>query len=287
MNNKENIELIESYINDLLSADKRKEVEQRMATDAEFRGAVEFQQKMHEHFQDDGRQRFRAAVQGVMEENPVLKEPPESPIPGKPRPTIIKWLGLLAVLFMAGFFIWQWGMPSPSPQSPPIEVEPPKALENKPDDVPAKPEPVEQKPKVSRPMAMAEAANFAIHAGMEASLAGSSRGQGIKIKLSKPLNGTAFNPGKKGITAIDFRGTVDGFSEAESASFLLSIYNNRDGNNSIDSIRFELQKDDSGEFSFDITRQLRLTRGLYYFAIDDSELNRVYTGKFTIGKYKK
>lgn len=287
--NQEDIERIEGYVNNVLPEEQRQAVEQRMATDEEFREAVEFQRNMHEHFQDEGRQRFRAMVQGVMEDNPVLKEPPKPPSPGNSRPSAKKWMGLLAILLIAGFLVWTWNKPGPTAPTGdkpgPTELSPGNSTEPIEKELPEKIEP--SKPKDPEPVAMANPANFVPNASMEAFVHGGMMSEGIDLKITSPLNGTEFTPGKNSTTAIRFTGTVEDMGEEEPVSFVLSVFNNRDVNKPLVSLPFDLQKDASGKFRFDLYHGLNVPRGLYYFTIDDRAGNRVYTGKFTIGHYKK
>jgi len=281
MNHQEYIERIEAYLNDALSEDQRQELERRMATDEDFRNEVEFQRQMHEHFWDEERQHFREMVQGVMEENPA----PQSPAPVKSRSSTLKWIALLAVLFIAGFFIWQWGKPSTPPPSGPIEPSLPKELELKQEDVPPKLEPTEKKPEENRPIAKVDLSNYVPNASMEALVHGGMMGEGIDLTITSPLNGTDFKSEKNGVTALHFTGTVEDMAEGDPTSFKLSVVNNV--NKPIESIPFDLQKDASGKYRFDLLQRLNVPSGLYYFTLDDQAGNRVYTGKFTIGKYKK
>ncbi len=291
MMNQEDIELIEGYINNVISQEQRQEVEQRMATDEGFREEVEFQRKMHKHFQDEGWHRFRGMVQGVMDDNPVSQEMPQSAPPGKTKPSILLWVGLLAILLITGFFIWQWSRQAkPTPidsKIQPIETPPRKDPENKLDEIAPEPTLPTQKPTVPPPLAAIDPANFVPNASMEAFVEGERMSGGLDLTIASPHNGATFLLDKKGATDLYFAGTVEGIDEDESTTYSLSLYNNRMINKPLFSLPFDLRKAAAGKLKFELRHRLKAPPGLYYFTLENQAGEREYTGRFFIGRPNK
>lgn len=290
MSNQEDIELIEAYLNGLLSEDQRHAVEQRRTTDEAFEKEMKFQQQMHEHFRNEKRQRFRTLVQSVMEEHPVARSPLDPPAPGPFRRPALIWLAILAIVCVAGLFLWPWQHTSTTEptgsKSQPMETPPQKALETKPDEAPPPAQPTEQKPAANPPIATADPVNFVPNASMEAFVQGETMSEGFTFNITNPRNGVAFVPDKNGAVALHFTGMVETMADEEPVSFKLSIFNNRETHKPLVSIPLDLQKEATGKFRFDIRRRLEAPPGLYYFTLDNQTGERAYTGKFTIGRLR-
>ncbi len=110
MDNAELYELIAAYLDDELPAERRQEVEQRMAADDAFREEVALHRALQEDYGDPARWRLREAMTEIMNE-PL---PPEAPPTAVTSGNANRWkfLALLAVILLAGFAVWQWSRPT-------------------------------------------------------------------------------------------------------------------------------------------------------------------------------
>lgn len=294
MDKAELYELIAAYLDDKLPAERRQEVEQRMAADDAFREEVALHRALQEDYGDPARWRLREALTEIMNE-PL---PPESP-PSAATPSANnqRWkiLAMLAAVLLAGFAIWQWSRPTapatpPSTPPPPTTEWPTPPVQEAPAQQAAPTVPTPQKqgnsqqnkpapPKINAPIAQVDPADFLPNAEMEDMIVSNIRSEGLEVKISSPANGADFRLDKHGEALIKFAGKM----EAEpDAGLVLVIYSTKAVNNPDTTLPLDLKKTADG-WAFEIRKGLKLKPGLYYFTVE-KEGEAAYTGKFTVGK---
>ncbi len=290
MDNQALYEMIEAYLNGSLPDAERKALEQRMATDEEFRREVLLHRKLKEHFSDPVRWNLRSHLKEVMQEPlPLATETNEPPLPVTEKSSWRKPLGLIAFVAVVSLALWQWRRSSHQPSLPSEAAEPPTPTApsspiSKPEEtitpvVPIAPKSQEIKPAL---IANADPANFIPNPAMEASLEG-VRGGDWEANISSPKNTDAFQPNAKGKTMVAFKGSLSGGGAA--TTFSLLVYNNRDNKRPIFSQQLRTQSGRGEELIFDMRQEFNFQLGLYYFAIvEDLEEAEVWVGRFVIGK---
>ncbi len=285
---------IEDYLNDVLPADKRIEFEHRLETDKAFQQEVRLHKLLEGHLSDPGRWKHYDTLATVKSDPFPPGDETLTNQSLKLKHRGWKWLGLIVSLMVVGVFVWRLNKPTVElPSQPPAEKQPaelpapPANKENEPvqKETPSKPTPPAQKPPANIPIAEADPANFVPNASMEAFVNSGLKSEGLKLKITEPLNGTEFKSDKNGTTTVRFTGTVGDAPKNEPTAFVLFIFNNHDINKPLNTIPLLLQKDASGKLFFDIRHPLSLLQGLYYFTIEQ-EGEMAYTGKFMIGKVK-
>ena len=285
--------LIESYLDNALPEEKRREVERRMAEDEAFRREVELHRGLQENFSDPGRWRLRSALAQAMEESLPPDESASNPKPGFPN-SRWKWIIFLALIF-AGIGIWYWLRPPTGKSSQqPIETQPTEQhsspvpgveKDTVPVETPTETVPLKQQPEENLPIAAADPADFIPNISMEAAVSSGVRSKNMDVKISSPSNGADFRLNEKREAIVLFAGRVEGISETEPEAFALAVFNNKDATKPLFSVPLEWGKDAAG-WAFEVRQPLKFQPGLYYFTIEQ-EGEVVYAGKFTIGKLKK
>ena len=293
MENGDLSELIESYLDNTLSEEQRREVEQRMANDESFRREVQLHRELQENFSDPARWRLRSTMMEVMQE-PISSEGPAFTSKPAVAHKIWKWFILLAAVFI-GIGFWYWLKPSadeslkdPIEALPSVEPSSPMTGEQADSVVTETKETISSKQQPEQPLqiALADPANFIPNPSMEAFVNSAFRSHDdLSLAMSSPVNSAAFTPNKKGETLIRFAGVLEGFSESEQGVFVVAIFNNKDVVKPLVSLPLKLKKDNTG-WAFDMKQRFKFPLGLYYFTIEH-ENEIIYTNKFTIGKIKK
>lgn len=283
-------EMIEAYLNGSLPEAEHKALEQRMATDEEFRREVLLHRKLKEHFSDPVRWNLLTHLKDIMSEPlPDDNSTDEAPLPTQKKKDWRKPLGLIAFIAVVSLTLWQWRRASHQSLLPSEVIEPPTPTvppspttmpeETTAPVIPIAPKTQENKPA---PIATADPANFVPNPAMVASLEG-VRGGDWEASMSSPKHTDAFQPNPNGKTTVAFKGSLSGGDAA--TTFSLFVYNNRDNKRPIFSQQLRTQPGRGEELIFDVRQEFNLQPGLYYFAIvEDLEEAEVWVGKFVIGK---
>lgn len=283
--------LIESYLDDALPPDKRREVEQRMATDEAFREEVGLHRALQEDYSDPGRWRLRSTMSELMEEPlPFDETAPSTPKLGLPK----RWnlAGIIAAVLVASIGIWylfqmQSGQKSQEPvekqtiQKPNVPIAGAEGTDST--IVKKGDEPPTQKPKEPAPIAQADPSKFKENPSMEA-LMGFRGGSGMTLQMSAPKNATTIQPNAKGAANLHFSGTLKTAPPNEAVQLDLLVFNNKAGNKPLLALPFQPASDTNGNAAFDLRQQVDFPKGLYYFRIEERESGELLVvGKFFIG----
>lgn len=270
-------ETIEQYLSGALSPEATAAFEAQLARDGALRRELELHRQLQQDF-NASRLNLRANLQKIMQE-PL---PPEQG--DKPRGSARWWLWLPGILGLL-FLVWHnWPLRKPNPESPP-EV-PPSAAPTAPAiDTPQKiqPPPASNTPPASRPMASADPADFIPNRGMEAFVNGNFRSEAMAFNLNSPRNGLEIVPNPAGVVSLQFNGYAEAPAGAQPKGFMLSFFNNRDGNNPLRSMPLPIENTVEGRLKIKHRQELNLKPGLYYFTVetlDSGEL--LYAGKFFV-----
>ncbi len=287
--------LIEDYLNNRLPEDRRRELEQRMEKDAEFRKEVELHRAMQEEFSDVRGWNLYASLQEIMQED----EAPEIVgSPGDNKKQSRKWLWAIILCIVAGMLFWYFSsiskpaMTNPTAPSPAID-----AIENLPKGnnpqeqkvedkvVPTNDPPPQKSPNEKQQMASIDPKNFEPNPTMESYIhSGGTLGTGrAGVRMDKPQQTATFSP-NKGATQLQFTGRFYGLRPEKDNKYAFNIFDNK---NSLDPrliIALEPKADSSGEASFKAAKKTRLAPGLYYYQIEHESSGAVLvTGKFFVG----
>lgn len=271
-------DLIEQYLDGALPDAEREEVERRIATDTDFRNEVELHRAMHTSLGDADNFRLRIALDTLLRDPPLTSD---IPLP-KTAPTFITssfWLRLTviaALLAVIGFSVWLWlptdgettrPLSSPPGQSQPIDtasVIPPDTA-----SLPVKPNP-------SKPIAMADPADFVPNPILEARIGDMMRGNGIRLELTSPTSGVSFQL-QNGRIMLPVRGSVTGGDIPADQPLKLFVYSNRpeawENKQSLFQFPLTLQSTTEGAYMFSSQLSLRLRPGLYYIVVGQLRLN--------------
>ncbi len=287
-------DLIERYLDDDVSEAEQQTVDRLLATDTEFRVALEFHRAMHLHLGDSGELRLHAALDDIL----LAPAPPPETFG---RPSVLTkrsgWLrfgGLLLLLVVASFAVWHfWGNPQPLPTEPvpvqqqiqkpstePIVQTAPAPIKNQSEGLP------------KRPIARANPKGFIPNPALEARM-GNVRGDGgVDISLSSPAINAVFYL-KNGKVILPIKGSLSADSTALRQPFRMLIYSNspKDWENKQALFNLPLPFKPLGEeqYRVDFHQQLRLRPGLYY-AVAGQERpaetggghRTLWVGKFTV-----
>lgn len=277
MDNLDQNELIEGYLNGSLPAAEQKVMEGRLATDPDFGAEVELYRQLHEEFADPKKLALRDML------GDILREPP----PPSAKHGWLKGLGIALAILLAGWMGWRWLSPAPvsAPagqeeiQSAPPPTEP-VATPGKPSDPTTPPEKAPE-----RPIAMAEPAAFAPNRNFEDRLGSGVRAVGGPAEMQSPAIGANLTP-ESGFVKITFRGTAPADANDSRQPLVLKIYDNKPASNqplfrALPEVR---PQDAAGNWAFFSSQRLRLHPGLYYFTLErQSDEELLFVGKFTVG----
>ncbi|MFN0175704.1 MAG: hypothetical protein ACKVU0_13720 [Saprospiraceae bacterium] len=290
-------DLIERYLEDAVSEAEREIVHHRLATDTEFRAALEFQRAMQLHLGDPGELRLHAALDDIL-----FVPPPETARPlEKPSnmPKISGWLrlgGLLALLIVAGIAIWyMWSNGQPKPaESVPVQ----RPIQSPPSEprVETSPGPTQTPPVAEdlpkRPIAMANPKDFVPNPDLEARIGGIRGAEGLEISLSSPTTDAVFYL-QNGMISLPITGTLNADSLAIRQPVRFFIYSNRpkdwENKQALFNTVLRFKPDGEERYRVYMRQQLRLRPGLYYFVVgqqrppeDDGGYQTLWVGRFTV-----
>jgi anti-sigma factor RsiW len=110
MENQDILELINAFLDEELSEDQAREVERRMAEDAEFRKGVALQKDLRSAYRQSGRIRLRNRMAEIMEE-PIPEEDNNVPSTKNKAMPFGKWLLLLAAIVIVLLATWFFSRP--------------------------------------------------------------------------------------------------------------------------------------------------------------------------------
>lgn len=290
---KELYDLIEAYLDGALPDEKRRAVEERMATDEDFRQEVEIHRDLQESYADPERWQFRQTLQEIMKE-PLASDDPDQEIPETdPVPAASKSFQkdppprkiILEIIFilLLGVGIWYWvqsDQPAEVPQAPaPVQTPTP----DNPTGAPTQTDPkTPEKPQPQQPIAKADPANFRENRTMEA-LIMTRDGGGLSVDITRPKPGERFKPMSSGKTRLRFSGTIEGLSDTTDFKVQLLIFNNINANTPLLTQPLDLSADSQGNATFDIAPQVDFPQGLYYYRLEDEDSVMLAAGKFFIG----
>lgn len=288
MEKSELFDLIESYLDDTLSEEKRREVEERLAQDENFSREVTLHRQLQENFKDPDRWKLRATLSEIIKE-PLLIVEPSNQTKKILSNNMWKWIIILSAIFTA-IGIWYLLTPATGTSiEEPIELQPSTdpsvPMASIPADTATLDVPEEKRsPNMQSDnlLASADPENFETNPSMEALVNSSSRSDGdFALNLTVPINNAPFASDKKGETVIRFAGQLSGNTHDPSSELTLNVFNNKDVNSVLVSKSLEV-KLESDVLAFDVRQRMKLPFGLYYFTIQqDGDI--LYAGKFTIG----
>lgn len=290
-------DLIERYLDDDVSEAERQRVDSLLARDAEFRATLEFQQAMQRHLGDPGELRLHAALDDILlaPVPPEITRPLEKPLVALKNSGWLRLGILLALLVVAGIVLWYgWGDGQPVP-SEPVPVQQPE--QNQPDEprVETSPAPT-QNPSVvedapRRPIARGNPKDFVPNPDLEARIGGIRGAEGLEISLSSPTTDAVFHL-QNGMITLPVTGTLNADSLAILQPVRLFIYSNRpkdwENKQALFNKLFRFEPDGEERYRIDLSQQLRLRPGLYYFVVgqqrppeEDGGYQTLWVGKFT------
>ncbi len=276
MDNLDNKELIERYLDGTLSEAEREALNTRLAIDDAFRAELELHQQIHAEFADPKKLQLRDMLTDILQQEPTPTEA-EKPSNGW------KLAGLvLIVLLGAGLIWWMAGQtknPMPSAPEQPQQTAPIQQTGNDPDTTQSGKTP-------SNAIAMVDKAAFKANKVFEARLGngGIRSSDAAESKMTQPAMGANFTAAN-GQVKINFSGTIPSEADAEELPLQISVYNNL--STDVPVAQFAPQMTNRNQqvekWTFSSRQMLRLTAGLYYYTLErksDGEL--MYVGKFTV-----
>lgn len=278
MDNLDNKELIERYLDGTLSAAEQEQVLARISTDEAFRAELELHQQLQEEFADPKKLQLRDMLTDILQQEPT---PTEAEKPSNAW----KMVGIvLIVLLGAGLIWWMTGQtktPVPAAPEQPQQTAPIQQTGNDPD--------TNQSIKTpSNPIAMADKAAFKANKVFEARLGngGIRSSDASEVKMTNPILGADFRSAN-GQVKISFAGTVPAEEDAEEFPLQVSVFNNLSAEKPIAQFAPSIpnRNQQTEPWAFSARQTLRLQAGLYYFTLErksDGEL--MYVGKFTVDK---
>lgn len=296
MNKEELYDLIERYLDGVLSDAEREAVERRMANEADFRAEVELHRALHTSLSDADNFRLRNALDDLLRDPPPTDDTTNQ---GSASSTLLRWPQLVSIVVLiavAGWFMWQWLSPdnkslsSPIPQPPQDQTSDTTSTPEQklPLDTPSS-QPV--RPKPNKPIAMADPADFKPNPVLEARIGDMVRGNGIGFELTSPAAGASFQL-RNGRIALPIRGTVTGGGIPADQPLELLIYPNRpeawDDKQPIATFSLPLTPYAPDSYQTEFRPMLRTRPGLYYLIVgqrrlpgDDGHIV-LWVGKFTV-----
>jgi hypothetical protein len=295
MENQDILELINAFLDEELSEDQAREVERRMAEDAEFRKGVALQKDLRSAYRQSGRIRLRNRMAEIMEE-PIPEEDNNVPSTKNKAMPFGKWLLLLAAIVIVLLATWFFSRPEKTDKI----IDPPTTEQNNrptSEDADAQVEeeitPTEenqQSPEGEEtissetrpPIAMADPADFAPNPAMEAMIGGEFRSEeDLSLLLTKPAEDAFFKLQGGESQTVPIAGTLSGLEAGDQLNLVLLFFDNKDANNPILEFPFEVEGADE-EVTFDLSPSLNSRPGLYYFMIETEEGDVLTVGKFKI-----
>ncbi|MBC7775406.1 MAG: hypothetical protein H7246_08205 [Phycisphaerae bacterium] len=282
-------DLIERYLDDDVSEAEQQTVDRLLATDTEFRKALEFQRAMQLHLGDPGELRLHAALDDIL-----LAPPTEIPKPPA-KPKSSGWLrfgGLLLLLLLVGIPVWYFGDNRPIPTEPvpaqqPIQKSPTEPIEQ------TTPAPIKN-PSKDLPKRQIARANpksfFKPNSVFEDRINANVRGDGgVEISLSSPAIGAVFHP-ENGKIALPITGILSADSLALLQPIRLLIYSNRpEKKQALFNLSLPFEPAGVEQYRMDFIQLLSLRPGLYYVVAGQERpaeagggYRTLWVGKFTV-----
>ncbi len=278
MENLDNNDLIERYLDGSLSGDALAAVEARLATDPAFREDLELHRQLHAEFADPKKLQLRDMLSDIMQQEPA---PPAVAGPN--------WLKIGGIVLIALLGIWGISrMLTPGPNNTPVKSDLPEQTPTQQKAV--DPDTLAKQPTYAapNPIAIADKAAFKPNPVFEARLGngGIRSTDDTQVKMQSPAEGADFIS-VNGLVALRFKGTVTPDDSEETAPLQLNIYQNRSADTPVKQLEPSIanRNQQSEKWGFSANESLRLSPGLYYYTIErkaDAEL--IFVGRFTVDK---
>jgi hypothetical protein len=278
MDNLEQNDLIERYLDGTLSPAELEAVEARLATDSAFRTELELHQQLHIEFADPKKLQLRDMLGDILQQEPVPSE--------AESPNWLKMAGIGLIVLLGILGIWWMSVPTEhtTPVSPVQPSQQMPSQQNAPNaDTLAKPS-----EKVQSPIAMADQASFKLNPVFEARLGngGIRSTDGDQVQMQSPASGTDFTI-IKGQVKINFKGIAQADDDPQEFPLQLNIYNNKSSDTPVAQAApiITNRKEQVEKWTFSARETLRLSPGQYYYTLErksDGEL--LFVGKFSVDK---
>lgn len=240
---------------------------QKIESDPALRKELELHQAMDTDF-DAGRIRLRQQLEQVMSEPAIGNRP-------KLKHLLIILLAVLITGSLAGWYFFKnQSTTPPLPELPNNPVRPDSVQPQQ----PAAPV-MEKDPP---PIAKATPDRFAPNQAMEANIRSGIRSESVQVVLKPNATNTVFRRNSKGLTQLNFEGTLTGAgANAEPLEWL--IFDNQNNRQPLTTLSFSLKATDGLSYTFSLLKTVTFEPGLYYFTLENPESGSIlYTGKFQI-----
>lgn len=288
--------LIEDYLNNRLPEERRRELEERMEKDEEFRKEVQLHRAMQEEFSDARGWNLYASLQEIMKEDeaPGLVEHPDDS-----KKKSRNWLWVIVLCVGGGMLFWYFSSifePRPSyppGQGPSIDATDSLTKGNDPvkekaeDKVEPKTDPRPKKDSNEKDqMASIDPKNFEPNRTMETYIrsAGTLSAGGMSVRMDPAKQPVSFFPNKDGSSPLLFSGGFYGLRPGSDTRFVFNVFDNKNTLDPKESIPLAVNAGSSGTAEFIVDQRLKLIPGLYYYQIEHESSGAVLvTGKFFVG----
>lgn len=276
MENIDNQDLIERYLNGTLSATEQEAITLRLATDPDFKAEVELHQQLHTEFADPKKLQLRDMMGDILRQAPAPPEVESN-----------KWLkiGGIALIVLMGAGLIYWMSASTQKELPPAPDQTIQPAPNAPKDTQ---QVVSPKPPAQEPIAMADKAAFKPNPVFESRLGngGIRSSESAEVAFQSPGSGADYTL-VNGQVKIQFKGTIKADDDESEFPLQLSLYNNRSTDTPVAQFTPAIlnRNEQSEQWNFSSKQTLRLPEGLYYFTLErQANAELVFVGKFTVGK---
>lgn len=277
MENLDNNDLIERYLEGKLSASEQEAVAIRIATDPAFQAEIELHRQIHQEFSDPKKLQLRDLMGDILSQEPAPPEVADR--------KWMKWLGVALIVLLGAGMIW-WMSASTQKEIPGTPSQPAQQIQPKASDQEEEPKQPEKAPQ--NPIAMADKASFRPNTVFEARLGngGIRSTDGAEVQIKIPAVGADFSS-QNGLVKVNFAGTVPANEDPQEFPLQINLYNNRSSDTPVAQFTPAIsnRKEPSEKWNYTSRQTLRLPAGLYYYTLErrtDAEL--IFVGKFTVDK---
>jgi len=278
MENLDKNDLIERYLEGILSASEQETVAILLATDPAFQAEIELHRQIHQEFSDPKKLKLRDVMGDILRQEPAPPEVADR--------KWLKWLGLALIVLLGAGMIWWMSDSTAQKETPGAPSQPVQQIQPKATDL--KEEPKQPEQATQNPIAMADKASFRPNMVFETRLGngGIRSTDGTEIQINSPAPGADFSI-QNGQVKVNFAGTVLADDDQEEFPLQINLYNNRSSDTPIAQFTPAIsnRKEPSEKWNYTSRQTLRLPAGLYYYTLErraDAEL--IFVGKFTVDK---